>query len=104
MAQVFVSINAHRRDSWCTAFPNLVAGPLENIPTVAGLVWALLPAGQAVEALVNDVRKQLAGRSLIILADEPSEDDAMAALAAGAVGYCNGHAAPSVPGGTPLLP
>ena len=96
MAQVFVSIDARRRDSWCAAFPDLVAGSLENIPLDAGLVWVLLPAGQAVDAVVSNVRKQLAGRSLVILADEPSENDAMAALAAGAAGYCNGHAAPAV--------
>ena len=96
MVQVFVSIDARRRDSWFAAFPDLVAGSLENIPLDAGLVWVLLPVGQAVDAVVSKVRKQLAGRSLVILADEPSEDDAMAALAAGAAGYCNGHAAPSV--------
>jgi DNA-binding NarL/FixJ family response regulator len=96
MVQVFVSIDARRCDSWCAAFPDLVAGSLESIPLDAGLVWVLLPVGQAVDAVVSKVRKQLAGRSLVVLADEPSEDDAMAALAAGAAGYCNGHAAPSV--------
>ena len=96
MAQVFVSIDTRRRDSWYAAFPDLVAGSLENIPLDAGLVWVLLPAGQAVDAVVSNVRRQLSGRSLVILADEPSEDDAMAALAAGAAGYCNGHAAPAV--------
>lgn len=96
MAQIFVSIDARRRDSWCGAFPGLIVGRLDNIPADVGLVWVLLPAGQAVDAVVSNVRKQLSGRSLVILADEPSENDAMAALATGAAGYCNGHAAPSV--------
>lgn len=96
MVQIFVSIDARRRDSWCAAFPDLRVGSLENIPVDAGLIWVLLPAGKAVDVVVSNVRKQLNGRSLVILADEPSENDAMAALAAGAAGYCNGHAAPSV--------
>lgn len=93
MAQVFVSIDARRRESWCAAFPDLVVARLDSIPADAGLVWVLLPPGRAADVLVNALRKPLAGRSLIVLADEPSEDDAMAALAAGASGYCNGHSA-----------
>ena len=96
MRQVFLSVDARQRDTWRAAFPDLLAGRLENIPAGAGLVWALLPAGQHVETLIESLRKPLAGRSLVVLADEPSENDAMAALAAGAAGYCNGHAAPMV--------
>ena len=96
MRQVFLSVDGRQRDTWRVAFPDLVAGRLENTPAGAGLVWVLLPAGQNVEALIEGLRKQLAGHSLVILADEPSENDAMAALAAGAAGYCNGHAAPTV--------
>ena len=96
MSPVFVSIDARQRDTWRVAFPDLIAGFLDNIPAGTGLVWLLLPAGQNVEVLVNRVRNTLAGRALVVLADEPSENDAMAALAAGASGYCNGHAAPQV--------
>jgi len=96
MRQIFLSVDARQRDTWRAAFPDLLAGRLENIPAGAGLVWALLPAGQHVETLIESLRKPLAGRSLVVLADEPSENDAMAALAAGAAGYCNGHAAPMV--------
>lgn len=96
MAPVFVSIDARRRESWCAAFPELLVARLDSIPADASLVWALLLPGQAADVMVSPLRKQLVGRSLIVLADEPSEDDAMAALAAGASGYCNGHAAPAV--------
>jgi DNA-binding NarL/FixJ family response regulator len=100
MQQVFLSVDARQRDNWREAFPDLMSGRLDEIPDVAGsdpaLLWALLPAGQSAEALVIRLRKSLAGRSLVLLADEPSENDAMAALAAGAAGYCNGHAAPQV--------
>ena len=66
------------------------------MPAAPALVWALLPSGQRPEELVARLRRGLAGRSLIVLADEPDEDGALAALAAGAAAYCNGHAAPTV--------
>lgn len=100
MQQVFLSVDARQRENWREAFPDLMSGRLDGMTDVAGsdpaLLWALLPAGQSAEALVIRLRKSLAGHSLVLLADEPSENEAMAALAAGAAGYCNGHAAPQV--------
>jgi DNA-binding NarL/FixJ family response regulator len=96
MVPIFLSNDARRRDSWCEAFPDLIASRIEKFPSDKALVWLLLPAGQRADAAVRGLRKALAGRSLIVLADEPSEDEAMAALSAGAAGYCNGHAAPEV--------
>jgi DNA-binding NarL/FixJ family response regulator len=96
MKQVFLSIDARQRDNWLTAFPDLIVGRLGFIPPGAALVWVLLPAGQSADVLVTGLLKELAGRSVIVLADEPSEEGAMAALAASAAGYCNGHAAPQV--------
>jgi len=96
MPPVFLSIDARRRDSWCQAFPDLIVGRLDDERYGGSLVWALVPVGQSVDALVNRLRKNINRCSLVLLADEPSENDAMTALAAGASGYCNGHAAPQV--------
>jgi DNA-binding NarL/FixJ family response regulator len=96
MRQIFLSVDARERSNWREAFAGLTATRFDALPVGAALVWVLLPAGQGVEALVASLRKGLAGRSLIVLADEPAEDEAIAALAAGAAGYCNGHAAPQV--------
>jgi len=96
MTPVFLSIDARRRDNWRVAFPDLLVGDLESVPADASLVWALLPVGQSLDTLVAGLRGLLDGCSLVVLADEPSETDAMSALAAGAAGYCNGHAAPQV--------
>lgn len=96
MQQIFLSGDARQRSSWREAFPNLIVGRLDSMPAARALVWALLPSGQSPEALVTQLRKGLAGRPLIVLADEPSEEAALAALTAGAAGYCNGHAAPAV--------
>ncbi|MFT3848317.1 MAG: response regulator transcription factor [Propionivibrio sp.] len=84
------------RDSWRAAFPDLVAGNLDGAPGGAGLVWLLLPRGTPAAELIGKLGAACAGRPLVLLADEPTQDDAVAALAAGAQGYCNGHAAPGV--------
>ncbi len=96
MAQIFLSVDARQRDSWRAAFPELRCGRLDRIPGGAALIWALLPQGQRAEVLVGQLKPILAGRSLVVLADEPDENDALAALAAGASGYCHGHAAAPV--------
>lgn len=96
MDQLFLSIDARRRDNWREAFAGLSTGRLDTLPRGDALVWALLPAGSSVERAVGDLRKTLGGRPLVVLADEPSDAEALAALSAGAAGYCNGHAAPQV--------
>ena len=96
MQQLFLSLDARQRNNWREAFPSLFCGRLDHVSGGAGTVWALQPAGSAAEGVVKRLRQSFAGRSLVLLADEPSEDEAMAALASGASGYCNGHAAPEV--------
>ena len=96
MQQIFLSIDARQRDSWLDAFPKLSVGFLEKVSADNAIIWALLPSGQNVGALMAYLRQNFSECPLILLADEPSEDEAMAALAAGASGYCNGHAAPEV--------
>ena len=93
---VFLSADARQRETWREAFPDLIVGTLDDLPLGASFVWALLPAGQSVDLLVRRLRPRLVGCPLVLLADEPTEEGAMAALAAGAVGYCNGHAASPV--------
>jgi DNA-binding NarL/FixJ family response regulator len=94
----FLSRDARIRETWKAAFPDLIAGPLTRVPAAATLVWVLRPPSLdvGVFALVSILRRQAGHRPLILLADEPNEEEALAALAAGASGYCNGHAAPAV--------
>lgn len=96
MAQIFLSIDARKRASWLEAFPGLLAAHMDRVPGDEGLVWVLQAPGQRAEDTVKRVGGSLAARPLVLLADEPAEDEAMAALAAGAAGYCNGHAAPEI--------
>jgi DNA-binding NarL/FixJ family response regulator len=96
MPPVFLSIDARQRASWCEAFPGLRTGLLDSSTVNSGLIWVLQPPGQGAGDLVQRLNQNHHGSALVLLADEPSEDEAMAALAAGASGYCNGHAAPEV--------
>ncbi|MDR1709311.1 MAG: response regulator transcription factor [Candidatus Accumulibacter sp.] len=98
MPAAFLSHEVRVRDAWKRAFPDLIAAPLARVPAQATIVFALRPAGAGVNtaALVAALRRQAAARPLVVLADEPNEEEAIAALAAGASGYCNGHAAPGV--------
>ena len=61
-----------------------------------GLIWILQPQGERAADLIGRHGASIVGRPFVLLSDEPSQSEAMAALAAGAVGYCNGHAAPDV--------
>lgn len=93
---LFVSGAGKLRETWRDAFPDAaVVRPMDTFPG-SGPVWLHLPAGKAAAGAVSSFRRRIGDRPLVILADEPGEEDALAAIAAGASGYCNGHAAPEV--------
>lgn len=96
MRHGFLSIDARCRDTWREAFPSLLTGNLAQRLPDAGLLWLLVPHGASVESVIADAKPGISGRPFIVLADEPGEDEALVALAAGAAGYCNGHAAAAV--------
>lgn len=94
--QLFISGDGQLRDVWLEAFPEAKGVRPSDSLVGNGLLWLEVPPGQSAARLVGPIRRRAGERSLIILADEPSEDDALAALGAGAAGYCNSHAAAEV--------
>lgn len=94
--QLFISSDGRLRELWQQAFPNAEGVRAADALAGDGPVWVLVPPGQPAARLVGPIRRRAGTRPLIILADEPTEDDALAALGAGASGYCNSHAAPEV--------
>ncbi|MFA7293562.1 MAG: response regulator transcription factor [Rhodocyclaceae bacterium] len=96
--QLFITGDGQLRDLWREAFPAARAlRPADKLDeSSSGPIWLLVPPGQAAARLVVPIRRRIGQRPLIILADEPGEEDALAALGAGASGYCNAHAAPEV--------
>lgn len=94
--QLFISGDGQLRDLWREAFPGAKSARLTDSLLGEGTVWVLVPSGQKAAGLVAPVRRRTGERPLIILADEPGEEDALGALGAGASGYCNSHAAADV--------
>lgn len=84
------------RQTWRDAFPEAKAARAVEGRTPGRLVWLLVPPGQAAAKHVAAQRRHSGDSPLVVLADVPDEEDALAALGAGASGYCNGHAAPEV--------
>lgn len=60
-----------------------------------GFFWFRLRSGEK-PGDVLPLAGPLAGQHFVLLADEPDEDTVLQALAAGAAGCCNSHAAPEV--------
>jgi DNA-binding NarL/FixJ family response regulator len=85
--------------SWQEAMPNAVVlrrDRVVDIPAGApGVLWWRLRAGEVAGALLPTVAL-CPGRFLVVLADEPNEAVITEALALGASGCCNTHAAPEV--------
>ena len=61
----------------------------------AGILWCRLRSGEKM-AVILDLLPVSPGQLLVVLSDEPDESLVMQALATGAVGCCNTHAAPEV--------
>jgi len=85
--------------AWHEAMPAAVMlgrDEVSNLPVgVPGILWCRLRSGEAVEAVLGGMPRG-DGRLIVLLCDEPDETTVMQALAAGAAGCCNTHAAPEV--------
>ena len=65
-------------------------------PPTAHLVWIHAQDGEAPAPRVKDAATRYPGCKVVVLAAIPRDDDALAALGAGAHGYCNAYADPQV--------
>ena len=92
---LFIAPDAKLRANWLEAFPD--ASLCARIPAVpdADVIWVLLPEGDIVK-LLTECRSAAGQLPVIAISDLPSDQQGLAALGAGVVGYCNGHAAPVV--------
>ena len=85
--------------AWQEAMPTariLQRSEVSNIPGgEPGILWCRLRSGEALDAVLGAIHG--APRyPLVLLCDEPDDAIVMQALAAGASGCCNTHAAPEV--------
>jgi DNA-binding NarL/FixJ family response regulator len=81
-------------DRWSEAFPAGIAqkthsAPSHAAPSEADLVWLRLEHGPPVTLQIQHMASPL---RLVVLSDQPTDEEALAAFSAGARGYCNTHA------------
>jgi DNA-binding NarL/FixJ family response regulator len=67
-----------------------------------GILWVRMRFGETVNKAISGVDRS-GGQPLVVLADDPNERVVLEALAAGAAGCCNSHAAPAVLGQVALV-
>jgi DNA-binding NarL/FixJ family response regulator len=94
---VFLSERGDLLPRWREAFPAAIGrriGDAAGMDVVPDAVWVRL-ADEPVAATLERVRRQV-GTAVpcIVLADHPNDEEALAAFAAAARGYCNTHAVP----------
>lgn len=101
---IFITARPEPVPRWLEAFPQarllsyrVVDGTELALLSDAAVVW-LHVAGdeQAVTAWVQAVRAVVSTAPIVVLSNVPEDAQGMAALAAGAVGYCNALALPEV--------
>lgn len=98
MQHLFINTRGATVPSWREAFPDsreVELAELLGMEVVeAGLVWLRLMEHD-VESVVTRVRQKVSG-PIVVLSDLPTVTSAASCMAAGAMGYCNTHAAPQV--------
>lgn len=91
---IFVCASGNPLPRWIEAFPALRCfkhGDRLTPPDPAGILWLRLGPGTAA-AQVEAVLAAHPAAAVVVLADQPNDDDALALFSAGIRGYCNAHA------------
>ena len=93
---LFVASETELRSNWVAAFPRAMLSNQLPVATDANIVWVLLPEEGDVTKLLVECRMAVGEVPIVAISDIPSDQQGIAAFTAGVVGYCNGHADPSV--------
>jgi DNA-binding NarL/FixJ family response regulator len=98
-AHWFLSSHGDLLPRWREAFPEAIAKTLQAKVSHGGtplMIWVRLQEGVAPEHSLGELRSITDTAPVVTLSDSPSDQQAIACLAAGARGYCNTHAAPTL--------
>lgn len=100
---VFVTTRPEPIPRWLEAFPDarVVRNQGENTGLAlladASVIWLHVTGEQpAVAALVSELRRAAGSVPIVVLSNVPEDDQGLAALAAGASGYCSALTLPAV--------
>lgn len=96
----FVSVRGELLPRWQEAFPQAAAVAMDGKVSLGGpppgVVWLRLQAAVPCAGQVEAVRQQFGNAPLVVLSDQPSDEEALQCFAVGARGYCNSHAVPDL--------
>lgn len=99
MAHYFVGDSPVPPATWKQALPDAHIVGRDGIQRLAAgsqtTVWLRIHEDGELEALLAALQPYQPG-AIVVLCDQPTDEGAAAAIAAGAAGYCNTHAAPEV--------
>ena len=82
---------------WAEAFRTGKAGKPQTAPAKSeaakvNLVWLRLKQGVSLSVQIEGLGLRFGQTPCVVLSDQPTDEEALAAFAAGARGYCNTHA------------
>jgi DNA-binding NarL/FixJ family response regulator len=96
----FVSARGDLLLRWQEAFPKAEARAMDAKVSPGGtppdVVWLRLQAGLPAAGQVEAVRHRFGNGPMVVLSDQPSDDESLQCFAVGARGYCNTHAVPEL--------
>lgn len=93
---LFIAPDAKLRANWLEAFPDASLCSRISANPNAEVIWVLLPEEGNVVNVLAECRSVAGKRTVIAISDVPGDQQGLAALGAGVVGYCNAHAAPTI--------
>lgn len=91
----FISAQGDLLPRWREAFPQAVA-KVSRGGTPPSLVWVRLQADAPAAGQIEAARQLVGDPPLVVLSDQPSDEEALNCFAVGARGYCNTHAVPEL--------
>lgn len=96
MRHCFVNTAAALPATWREALPEAeMMQPGSLLEAHGGILWLRIGNNEGLDGALAAVRGS-SPLAIVVLCDQPDEAGAAAAIAAGAAGYCNTHAAPEV--------
>jgi len=93
---LFICPHGQMLPRWSEAFQAGKAGKIHSssdpMSSEADLVWLRLEHESSVDVQVQHLASQFGLIPCVVLSDQPTDEEALAAFSAGARGYCNTHA------------
>lgn len=97
MRDIFVCANGNMLQNWKEAFPKaLITVSIRTVPVNEPVVfWVHANANDVtwLHKTMADIKNKFQVSKIVILANTPNQQDALAVMSAGAVGYCHAYSA-----------